>query len=158
MSGTRSIESRQLCRAVPDAVSELEEAWRLNDAHPHVAYAHPGTVGAAARLPKAPGSQNRLSEDLSSVRMMRASMPAAIVATQSARHRSPVVERRPNGSGPNRCEEVPEMSQRRLLIVHQEKMLVSAASDYVDRIVHGRRQLSQIASQTDCALCEQEGL
>jgi hypothetical protein len=50
------------------------------------------------------------------------------------------------------------MSQRRLLIVHQEKMLISAVSDYVDRIVDGRRQLSQIASQTDCALCEQEGL
>src|SRR6266852_2003698 len=35
MSGTRSIESRQLYRAVPDAVTELgpEKAWRLNDAY-----------------------------------------------------------------------------------------------------------------------------
>ena len=38
---------------------------------------------------RAPGSQKR-SEGLSSVRMMRASVPAAIVATQSVRHRSPV--------------------------------------------------------------------
>ena len=85
MPGTRSIESRQLCRAVPDAVTELEEAWRLNDAHP-------GTIGAAARLPKAPGSQKRLSEDLSSVRRMRASMPAAIVAGDRPYRRPRVVD------------------------------------------------------------------
>jgi hypothetical protein len=43
---------------------------------------------AAARLPKAPGSQKRLSEHPSSVRLKRASLPAAIVATESVRHRS----------------------------------------------------------------------
>src|SRR6266581_2387030 len=53
---------------------------------------------AAAKLPKAPGSQKRLSEDFSSLRLTRASVPAAIVATQSVRHRSPVAEERPNFS------------------------------------------------------------
>ena len=53
---------------------------------------------AAAKLPKAPGSQKRLSEDFSSLRLTRASVPAAIVAAQSVRHRSPVAEERPNFS------------------------------------------------------------
>ena len=65
-----------------------------------------GTVGEAAKLPKAPGSQKRLSEDSSSVWRMRASMPVATVATQSVRHRSPEAAGRPNVSGPNRCEEL----------------------------------------------------
>jgi hypothetical protein len=65
-----------------------------------------------ARLPKAPGSQKRLSEDSSSVWRMRASMPVATVATQSVRHRSPEAAGSPNVSGPNRCEEVPESNAK----------------------------------------------
>jgi hypothetical protein len=107
------------CRPTPCTRCPTRNCWRpmskpadnswKRTTHPHVVYAHPGTVGAAAKLPKAPGSQKRLSEDLPSVRLTRANMPAAIVATQSVRHRSPVAEGRPNVSGPNRCEEVPEM-------------------------------------------------
>jgi len=49
-------------------------------------------------------------EDLSSVRRMRASVPVAIVATQSVRHRSPVAgETRCFWT---RCEEVPESNAK----------------------------------------------
>jgi hypothetical protein len=89
-----------------------EQAWRLNDAYPHVVYAHSGVVGAAARLPKVPASQKRLSEDSSSIRRMRASMPAAIVATQSVRHRSPLRALRTRGIVINNAPSQTELSQK----------------------------------------------
>jgi hypothetical protein len=104
------MESGQLCRAVPDGAGR--SAWRLKDACPQVVYAHPGTVGAAARLPKAPGSQKRLSEDLSSIRRMRAWMPAAIVAAQLVRHRSPLRALRTRGIVINNALSQTELSQK----------------------------------------------
>jgi hypothetical protein len=41
------------------------------------------------------------------------------------------------------------MTQRRLLIVRQEKLLKSAVSDYIDRIVGGRGLLSALSRNQD---------
>ena len=51
-------------------------------------------------------------EDLSSVRRMRASMPAAIVTTQSARHRSPLGALRTRGIVINNAPSQTELSQK----------------------------------------------
>jgi hypothetical protein len=105
------MESGQLCRAVPDAVTELG---------PERSVALERRLSAGRVRPSGHGrggceaaeGQKRLSEDLSSIRRMRAWMPAAIVAAQLVRHRSPLRALRTRGIVINNAPSQTELSQK----------------------------------------------